>query len=1018
VIAAGRRRAGLLAGVGLLVAVVTAAAAPPPSASTPPDAGAPADAGSAASGAAAPTPTRAPEASPASRAAARALHAQGLARLKQGDADEAERLFTRAVEKDPDDAVLVTDLGFTQGKLGRRAEAEATLRAAITKDPRRFYAYINLADLLADDPARWERRDRVVAYFERGLEALKDDPRGRFLVLVRIANFERAVGRTAAARGRLEPLLSTAHQPPLTRAQRKRVLDLLDAIALDERAQAIEDWPTPPPAADDVAEADAALRLLDAGRAEEARVRLDAVVRRAPSWPRARLLRGRALEALGRVDEAARDLEIAVNLAPSQAGAWRALGRLLALDGGALEADRADEALRNALALEPSWGDLRQLRAQLARRRAALAPQPAAARGAGPSDRARSLYQEAEEWIEVGDPAGLGRDLVEQALAESPGYVAAAVTAYAIGGAVPSATVAALWDDGPALWELASGVRQLRLGVGLGKEGEADTLTAPWIDRAVDLDVQEARFARALTRAAAGQRDGALADLIAYVAREPRPAHLAEARALRAGLLKGDARSSPELLARIRLLEDRPDAALGALGGSCAPGVPGERLRAMGVVHEYGDGRAAARRCYELAADAGDGAALGRLGRLDARLPDAELRDAARAPLARAAASGVAAASWALARLAADAGDEAGELAGAERALALAAPASGAGDAAEPWIGDARAARDGLLAARRAEERARRERRRRATALGAAVAVVAAALVLRRRFGGRTVAAALRRRPALYPEVARAVAEIRHDVLKHRAGLLGLVSDPGADRADVRRALVEPQPTSAVVAAIYDRVAQAARGQGIALRPLAREPVFGALTRDLAQAELWLGRPAGDDVLLAIDRRLRGPHVDRLIQLVQLGPRTRVDAAELTGWIGAVEAATRRAGGGWAAPALMLGDLAVDFPVERGVLSAIFANLLRNAQAAVDGRDDARVIVRVDRDRDVTGRLVANLFVGDSAAAPLTLEAIEARESGRGLAIVRDLVRQWRGHMVVRPEPAPFTKQVGACFPL
>jgi signal transduction histidine kinase len=75
------------------------------------------------------------------------------------------------------------------------------------------------------------------------------------------------------------------------------------------------------------------------------------------------------------------------------------------------------------------------------------------------------------------------------------------------------------------------------------------------------------------------------------------------------------------------------------------------------------------------------------------------------------------------------------------------------------------------------------------------------------------------------------------------------------------------------------------------------------------------------------------------------------------------------------------------------------------------------VIVRVDRGRDVTGRQVANLFVGDSSPAPLTLEAIEARESGRGLAIVRDLVRQWRGHLVVRAEPAPFSKQVGACFP-
>jgi hypothetical protein len=86
--------------------------------------------------------------------------------------------------------------------------------------------------------------------------------------------------------------------------------------------------------------------------------------------------------------------------------------------------------------------------------------------------------------------------------------------------------------------------------------------------------------------------------------------------------------------------------------------------------------------------------------------------------------------------------------------------------------------------------------------------------------------------------------------------------------------------------------------------------------------------------------------------------------------------------------------------------------------AAVAGQDDGRVIVRIDRSRDVTGRQEVSLALGDSAPAPLTLETIVARESGRGLAIVRDLVREWRGHLVVRPETVPFTKAVGACFPL
>ena len=428
-----------------------------------------------------------PSLAPAStRAAARSEHAQAMARLRAGSYAEAAELFARAAARDPGNAALATDLGFALGRAGRRVEAEAVLRGAIDKDPHRYYAYVNLADLLAEDPARWERRDAIVAFLEKGVDALKDDRKGRFNLLLGLAGFERAVGRTAAARTRLQPLIGP-DAPPLSRAQRKRVLNLLDTIALDQRARALEDWPAPAPAT--------ARRLV----AEAER-----------------------FEAAERVDDAIRDLEIAVNLAPSNADAWRALGRLLAAHGGALELDRADEALRQALTLEPAWSDLRELRAQIARRRAVVtAPAP---RSTAPSEHARALYQQAEEWIDVGDPIGMGRDLVEQALADSPGFVAAAVSLYALGGTVPQATIDALHDDGPGLWALADGVRKLGKIEKVDKADKADKAdkvaataadTTCWsapIDRAVELDVQEARFARAAARAVAGDRAGALRD--------------------------------------------------------------------------------------------------------------------------------------------------------------------------------------------------------------------------------------------------------------------------------------------------------------------------------------------------------------------------------------------------------------------------------------------------------------------------------------------------------------------------
>jgi len=958
------------------------------------------------------------------RAAARVAHTQAMEQLRTGNIEEAAALFATAVEQDPGNTGYATDYGFALGRLGRRAEAETLLRGAIEKDPRRVYAWVNLAEIYADDPTRWERRDAIVAFLEKGLDATTEDRKRRFNLVLGIANFERAIGRTAAARARLKPLLALDAEPPLSRAQRKRVLDLFEALALDDRAHALDDWPRPEIARADVAQAAAAARALDTGHANDALAVADALVQRYPTWPRALVLRARGLEAAGRVDEAARDLEIAVNLAPSDALAWRTLGKILAQHGGALDAERADDALRNALTLEPGWTDLRELRDKLARRRTVGSAQVNPGRATVPSDIARGLYQQAEEWIHVGDPVGLGRELLDQALSDSPGFVAAAVSSYALSGRLPPATLEALKNDGPGLWALAAGVRKLgQTGKKPGSADDVDALVSPLIDRAVALDVQEARFARAIARAAAGDRAGALTDLTAYIAREPTPDHLAEVRALRAELEdragpRGDSRPSPQLLARIRLLEDKPEAALRALGGPCTREVPADRLVALGLVNEYADRLPVARACYELAANSGGASSalgLGRAANLAARLPDSELRKADRRTLAAAAAAHIGAAEWALARLADAEGDRATALARTDRALALAVGNTTDGDR---WVDAARDTKKRLLDGLMADADIRRGRHR-LSILSVIVAVVTiAGLLARRRWGGRTVARALRRRPALFPDVARAVGEIRHDVLKHRASVLSSLGDDDAPRAEIVRTMMEPRSTSAVVGAIYDRVAQAASGHGLTLRALAREPVFGALHRDLARAEVLLAGPGADAELAAIDERLRGPHAEALAGLLQLGPRTRLDAATLSAWIASVEASARQAGGGWTAPALSLADLAVEFPIEHDALAAIFMNLLRNAQAAVAGQEAGRVIVRVDRARDVTGRQEVSLALGDSAAAPLTLESIEARESGRGLAIVRDLVREWRGHLVVRPDDVPFTKVVGACFPL
>jgi hypothetical protein len=298
--------------------------------------------------------------------------------------------------------------------------------------------------------------------------------------------------------------------------------------------------------------------------------------------------------------------------------------------------------------------------------------------------------------------------------------------------------------------------------------------------------------------------------------------------------------------------------------------------------------------------------------------------------------------------------------------------------------------------------------------LGAGVAVsllILLGLAVARRFRGTTVQRALLRRPALFPELSRAVAEVRHDVIKHRASVLGMGEE---DRQDMARVLLEPQPASELVAEIYARVEQAATGLGLTLRPLDREPTFGPIAGALRQAERILreGRRAPLDEL---DRELREEHTARLGHLLTLGPRTELDAETLTRWIRAVEAETP----GTTAPGLLMKNMDLSVGVDETALYTIFANLLRNAEQAVAERPEPRILVRVERETDVTGRQLVTILVADSAphAPMLNPTDIEKRDGQRGLGLVRDLTRKWGGHLAIRNESAPLVKAIGASFP-
>lgn len=940
--------------------------------------------------------------------------AAGLSKLRQGQTESAVADLRAAFAAKPGSAAIATDLGFALGKLGKSQEAEIYLRKAIELDPKRFYAYGNLAEVVAQSPERFRRVREITDLLQRGLARNADNDRAKLSITLALASFLRSVGQLADARALLAPLAGTND------GNGQRARDLLGGLASDESALALDDWPAPTLSSGEQHALDAAIHNLRAGDASKALAQASALVAQKPGWAEARLARGKALEALGRHDQAVQEISLLLQFRPSESEAWRLLGIILAKHGGALEAARAEEALRRALVLEPSWDDLRDLRREVADRRRESEGLKESSDTPPPSNKAREWYEEAQRWIEQDAPE-MADVLLNRALADSPQFVDAAAASFLLTGKLPQATIKAIWNDGSALANLGLLLLAARNDVA------TSNLARPWLDRAVERGATEGRYARALLRSRENDRAGALADLQVYVTTVANPIHLDEARLLRANLTAGEARPDATVREARRLLfVDRPEAAARLLGGPCREGLSAQALLELGRVAEYAGDVGQAIACHGLAAKAAkatkaaktgpsDGThemeALARLSLLAARAPVEKL-PALESTLRRAWKATIPKAAWALARIEESRGHMM-DAAGWARAYL------GADDPDDTFRAQARSL---IATIDQAAEQSRMERERRhlRVGLGCGIAFgLVLALWLGRRYHGSTLARALARKPDLFPELARTVAEIRHDLLKHRASALGMASDARACREDMARAILEPTPLSRALADLYAGLRDRGRALGIALRGLAREPVMGPLARDLARAERLLqgtGEPAD---LLALDRALRELHAPRLATLLSAGPRTTLRPAELAQWIRAVEAEVVQGQGRdhWTAPSILVTDLDLALPVPESVLATILSNLLRNASAAVRQASDRRVLVRIEQERDVTGRRLVSLLVADSAPESITMDSIEKRDRQRGLGIVRDLVRRWGGYLILRDEPAPLSKALGAAFP-
>jgi protein O-GlcNAc transferase len=227
-----------------------------------------------------------------------------LAHHQAGRLNEAERLYRRVIDADPNDARCLHLLGVLSHQLGRGDGAALIARAAALAP--------GVAEIHNDHGvvlAATRRFASAAASFERAIALRPDYAEAR----VNLANALRELGRRDEAAAQLAAAIAADPKNPVIRLQRANLLQ-------------------------------------SQGRLDEALSELEHALALAPEFAEAHLGLGIVLRELGRFPEALVHCERAVALRPRAAGARNNLGNVLR------EMGRLDEAIAQydaALALDP-----------------------------------------------------------------------------------------------------------------------------------------------------------------------------------------------------------------------------------------------------------------------------------------------------------------------------------------------------------------------------------------------------------------------------------------------------------------------------------------------------------------------------------------------------------------------------------------------------------------------------------------------------------------------------------------
>jgi tetratricopeptide (TPR) repeat protein len=530
----------------------------------------------------------------------------------------------------------------------------------------------------------------------------------------------------------------------------------------------------------------------------------------------------------------------------------------------------------------------------------------------------------------------------------------------------------------------------------------------------------EVRFRLAEVQLGLRQFDEASRTLEAYLAGEPEGPHAAEAAATLAGLRRV-----------VPIAEPLPDPSEGI--AEVAPAVL-ERFHVAKVYWNQGKSDAAREELTALLGDAPDWYRAHNLRAMMAQTP-AEAVEAWETSLAlnpdqpqiqtslgeQLRRQGETARGLALLEVAADGGS-----AEAQYLLAEVAFKSGDFDTSQRRLGEfflssyggpfyepAQALRDEL------EHRALR--RRQGIALIASMLGLGVLVAWAARRQSRTLDELIAVAPECAHDLARLLAAIRHEVLKHNTTLLEEMAhafengDYSAVRWAAERLFGDEEGEGVIerYTSYRDGIERLGRKHGVRLDLKRRDPVFGPMSQAmhrLSSLRPRLLRPERardlEGPLLALSQALNEDAYRALGRLIQRMGTVVIDEPVIR----AVDARVRDEPGlaEQALPELSVTGDPLPARVFRGDLDDIVANLLRNAYLALIEAPPAarRIGVVLGEDDDpITGLELVELRFCDSAPGRLTDGMIQSRSIGRGLGLAVDLITRHNGSITVEDEP-------------